>query len=80
MGFGYQCHYCRDMYPVIQKLIKQNPNLRVVYKEYLLFGPMSELPASAALAAIVTLTKHSNSSRIFISPPAENADRCAQGR
>lgn len=49
--FDYNCHYCRSMLPTLQKLIKQNPNLRVVYKEYLLFGDVSVPATSAALAA-----------------------------
>lgn len=49
--FDYQCHYCRKMLPVIQQLIKADPNLRVIYKEYVLFGPSSEIATRAALAA-----------------------------
>ncbi len=49
--FGYNCPYCRVMYPVIEKLVKRDPYLRVVYKEYLLFGQRSVLPGTAALAA-----------------------------
>jgi protein-disulfide isomerase len=49
--FDYQCPYCRKMTPVIDKLIERDPNLRVVFKEYLLFGPSSEPATRAALAA-----------------------------
>ncbi len=49
--FGYNCRFCRKYYPVIQKIVKQRPELRVVYKEYLVFGDRSKLPCYAALAA-----------------------------
>ena len=49
--FDYQCPYCRKMVPIMQKLVKANPNVRVVFKEILLFGPTSEPSTEAALAA-----------------------------
>ncbi|MBA3537730.1 MAG: DsbA family protein [Tatlockia sp.] len=49
--FDYQCSHCKTMEPVINGLIKQNPNLRVVYKEFPIFGNSSELASKAALAA-----------------------------
>lgn len=49
--FDYQCRFCRKMDPIVQRLIKANPDLRVVYKEYVLFGPNSEIAAQAAIAA-----------------------------
>lgn len=47
----YQCPHCLDMAPIVDNLIKNNPNLRVVYKEFPIRGPVSELAAKAALAA-----------------------------
>src|SRR6185295_1294162 len=49
--FDYQCSHCSNMTPVLQKIIKQNPNVRVVYKEYPIRGMISEYAARAALAA-----------------------------
>lgn len=49
--FDYNCPYCRKMEPLIKQLVQNNPNLRVVFKEFLLFGPASELATRAALAA-----------------------------
>lgn len=49
--FDYQCIHCKKMEPVISSLIKNNPNLRVVYKEFPIFGQSSELASKAALAA-----------------------------
>src|SRR5262245_61362793 len=31
--FDYQCQHCIDMAPVIDAIIKANPNVRVVYKD-----------------------------------------------
>lgn len=49
--FDYQCIHCKKMAPVISLLIKQNPNLRVVYKEFPIFGQSSDVASKAALAA-----------------------------
>jgi len=49
--FDYQCLHCREMTPIIEKLIKANPHLRVVFKEFAVFGPNSMAGAKAALAA-----------------------------
>lgn len=49
--FDYQCPHCIDMAPVIDAVIKANPDLRVVFKEFPIRGPMSEFAARAALAA-----------------------------
>jgi len=49
--FDYQCVHCKKMSPVIGALIKKNPNLRVIYKEFPIFGNGSELASRAALAA-----------------------------
>jgi protein-disulfide isomerase len=49
--FDYQCRHCKDMSPVISDLIKSDSNLRVVYKEFPIFGESSDLASKAALAA-----------------------------
>ncbi len=49
--FDYQCPHCVDMAPVIDSIIKANPDVRVVFKEFPIRGPMSEAAARAALAA-----------------------------
>lgn len=49
--FDYQCPHCIDMTPIIERLIKNNGNLRVVFKEFPIRGPMSEMASRAALAA-----------------------------
>ncbi len=47
----YQCGHCINMSPVVDALIKKNPNLRVVLKEFPIRGPLSETAAKAAIAA-----------------------------
>lgn len=47
----YQCGHCKNMSPVIAKIMKQNPNLKVIVKELPIFGAASEFAAKAALAS-----------------------------
>jgi protein-disulfide isomerase len=47
----YQCGHCKEMTPVMESLVKQNPGLRIVLKELPIFGETSDFAAKAALAA-----------------------------
>lgn len=49
--FDYQCPHCIDMAPTLDAIITANPDLRVIYKEFPIRGPISEFAARAALAA-----------------------------
>lgn len=49
--FDYQCPHCVEMAPVIDGLIKANPDLRIVMKDFPIRGPVSLLAAKAAIAA-----------------------------
>ena len=49
--FDYQCIHCVKMAPAIASLIKKDSNLRVIYKEFPIFGKSSEIASKAALAA-----------------------------
>ena len=49
--FDYQCPHCVDMDPDVIAIIKANPNLRVVMKEFPIRGPLSLYASKAALAA-----------------------------
>lgn len=49
--FDYQCSHCKEMQPTIAALVKKNPNLKVVFKEFPIFGAISDAAAKAALAA-----------------------------
>lgn len=47
----YQCSHCRAMTDIIESLLRHNSNLRVIFKEFPIFGPDSANAAHAALAA-----------------------------
>jgi protein-disulfide isomerase len=49
--FDYNCPACKTMGPVIQQLINNNPQLRVVYRPLPLLGPNARFPVQSALAA-----------------------------
>lgn len=49
--FDYQCIHCIKMKPVVSELIQKNANLRVVYKEFPIFGKESEMASRVAIAA-----------------------------
>jgi len=48
--FDYNCPYCRQVAPVMQKAEAADPQLRVVYKEFPILGTNSMFAAKAALA------------------------------
>ena len=47
----YNCGYCKKVAPTVTKLLEQNPKLRIVFKEFPILGPESQLASRAALAA-----------------------------
>ena len=49
--FDYNCGYCKRVYPTVEKLLKEDQNIRYVFKEFPILSPQSELAARAALAA-----------------------------
>jgi len=49
--FDYQCGYCKQILPDMVKLAETREDLRIVFKEFPILGPMSEVAARAALAA-----------------------------
>jgi protein-disulfide isomerase len=49
--FDYRCPYCKQVVAPIAQLLKNDPNLRFVYKELPILGPESVVAARAALAA-----------------------------
>jgi protein-disulfide isomerase len=46
-----QCPHCKDMGPLMDGLIKKDPNIRVVYKLFPVFGPDSFYAGKAVIAA-----------------------------
>jgi protein-disulfide isomerase len=49
--FDYRCPYCKQVEPALESMLKQDPKLRLVYKEFPILGPVSVTAARAALAA-----------------------------
>lgn len=49
--YDYACGFCRQAKPDIDRLIKEDPGLRVVYREMPVLGPASVAAARASLAA-----------------------------
>jgi protein-disulfide isomerase len=49
--FDYRCPYCKETQPSLDKLLAKDPQLRFVYKEFPILGPVSVTAAHAALAA-----------------------------
>lgn len=47
----YNCRYCKQMDPVVEELMKENPDLQVVYRDLPILAPTSRLAAQAARAA-----------------------------
>jgi len=49
--FDYRCPYCKRGHPNILALVKDDPGVRIVYKDLPVLGPDSSFAARAALAA-----------------------------
>ena len=49
--FDYSCGYCRQSNAVIDRLLQEDPKLKVVWRELPVLGPNSERAAYASLAA-----------------------------
>jgi len=47
----YQCTFCKAADPRIEKLVADDPKVRVVVKEFPILGPVSVVAAKAALAS-----------------------------
>jgi protein-disulfide isomerase len=48
----YQCGYCKAVIPTLKKLVEQDKDLRIIYKEYPILGEGSTIAAKAALASV----------------------------
>jgi len=49
--FDYRCPYCKRVSDSLMQLLKDDPNIRLVYKEFPILGPDSVVAARIALAA-----------------------------
>jgi protein-disulfide isomerase len=48
--FDYACPYCRDAHPVLAQLMEDDPNIRIVYKEFPVLGEASVFAARVGIA------------------------------
>ena len=48
--FDYRCGYCKQVFPTIQALLKEDGNIRYVLKEFPILGPESLVATQASLA------------------------------
>lgn len=48
--FDYRCSYCKSMLPAVQRLLKDDPKVRYVMKEFPILSPESRIAAQLALA------------------------------
>jgi protein-disulfide isomerase len=49
--FDYQCPYCKALHPELKKAVDKDGNIRLVYKNWPIFGPVSVYAARMTLAA-----------------------------
>ena len=49
--FDYRCGFCKRALPVMEALLEEDANVRVVWKEFPILGPVSVFAARAAMAA-----------------------------
>ena len=52
--FDYRCGYCKQIFPEVQKLLKDDGKIRYVFKEFPILGPESVVAARVATAAWIT--------------------------
>lgn len=50
--FDYQCPHCKELSPAIQDILHHDPQLKVIYKPWPIFGEVSTFAAKASLAAM----------------------------
>ncbi|HEY2660966.1 MAG TPA: DsbA family protein [Caulobacteraceae bacterium] len=48
--YDYRCPHCVNVAPAVLSLIQSNPDVRVVFKEFPIFGAVSERAAAGAIA------------------------------
>jgi protein-disulfide isomerase len=50
--YDYQCGYCKMSQDAVEKLLKDDKNVKFIYKEFPILGPASGEAAKAALASV----------------------------
>src|SRR3546814_9096698 len=47
----YQCPFCRKIHPALERLAQEDGRVRIVYRDWPIFGPASEEAARMAIAS-----------------------------
>lgn len=47
----YQCPYCRKIHAELERLAREDGKVRIIYRDWPIFGPASEEAARAAIAS-----------------------------
>ncbi len=73
--FDYQCGYCKRALPTMVNLLKEDANVRVVWKEFPILGPVSLFAARASMAAERQGKYHDFHMRLMGEPDKLSEDR-----
>ncbi len=76
--FDYNCPYCRVSHPDVQRLLREEPKLRVVYRDFPVLGPASDEAALASLSAAKQGRYRDYHDRSFEAPGRPNHERTIQ--
>ena len=77
--FDYACGYCRAANPDVDRLLREDPRLKVVWREYPVLGPDSEQAAILSLAAAKAGRFRPFFERMFTTARPTEASRQAAG-
>lgn len=78
--FDYACGYCRAANPDVERLLREDPRLKVVWRDYPVLGPASEAAAAASLAAARTGQFRPFHDRLFAAGRPTEATIAAAGQ
>ncbi len=78
--FDYACGYCRAANPDIERLLREDERLKVVWRDYPVLGPASEAAAAASLAAARAGQFRPFHDRLFAAGRPSEATIAAAGR
>jgi protein-disulfide isomerase len=78
--YDYNCGYCRAILPTLQKLVDQDPQLRIVFKELPVLSEQSRVAARAALAAAQQNRFKPFHDALYAAGPVSDATIAAAGR
>jgi protein-disulfide isomerase len=77
--FDYACGFCRASNPDVERLLREDPRLKVVWREYPVLGPDSEQAAILSLAAAKAGRFRDFHDRLFATArPTESAREAAR--